>query len=169
MEQNLESNLELKNRIINFYNLNKVKIFIFIFSLITIFAVSVLIKYKNEKQNILIAEKYVEAGLNLNSSKKDKAKELYEEIILSKNNFYSILSLNTVIENNLISDKNKIIKYLNILEKSISSSEQKDLIILKKALYLIKESEVQAGNNLLKKLIEKNSILKPIAQELVKN
>lgn len=169
MEQNLESKPELKNRFFNFYNVNKIKIYIFIFSLITIFAVFMIIKYKNVKQNIFIAEKYVEAGLNLTSSKKDRAKDLYEEIILSKNDFYSILALNTVIENNLISDKNKIIKYLDILENSISSNEQKDLIILKKALYLIKASDVKAGNNLLNLLIEKNSTLKPIAQELVKN
>ncbi len=169
MEQNLESKQELKNSLFNFYNVNKIKIYIFIFSLITILVLSALIKYKNEKQNIFIAEKYVEAGLNLTSSKKDKAKELYEEIILSKNNFYSILSLNAVIENKLITDKNKIIKYLDILEKSNSSNEQKDLIILKKALYLIKESDVQGGNNLLNSLIEKKSTLKSIAQELVKN
>ena len=169
MEQNLESKPELKNRFFNFYNVNKIKIYIFIFSLITIFAVFMIIKYKNVKQNIFIAEKYVEAGLNLTSSKKDRAKDLYEEIILSKNDFYSILALNTVIENNLILDKNKIIKYLDILENSISSNEQKDLIILKKALYLIKTSDVKAGNNLLNLLIEKNSTLKPIAQELVKN
>ena len=169
MEQNLESKQELKNSLFNFYNVNKIKIYIFIFSLITILVLFALIKYKNEKQNIFIAEKYVEAGLNLTSSKKDKAKELYEEIILSKNNFYSILSLNAVIENKLITDKNKIIKYLDILEKSNSSNEQKDLIILKKALYLIKESDVQGGNNLLNSLIEKKSTLKSIAQELVKN
>ena len=169
MEQNLESKQELKNSLFNFYNVNKIKIYIFIFSLITILVLSALIKYKNEKQNIFIAEKYVEAGLNLTSSKKDKAKELYEEIIMSKNNFYSILSLNAVIENKLITDKNKIIKYLDILEKSNSSNEQKDLIILKKALYLIKESDVQGGNNLLNSLIEKKSTLKSIAQELVKN
>ena len=169
MEQNLESKQELKNSLFNFYNVNKIKIYIFIFSLITILVLFALIKYKNEKQNIFIAEKYVEAGLNLTSSKKDKAKELYEEIILSKNNFYSILSLNAVIENKLITDKNKIIKYLDILEKSNSSNEQKDLIILKKALYLIKESDIQGGNNLLNSLIEKKSTLKSIAQELVKN
>ena len=169
MEQNLESKQELKNSLFNFYNVNKIKIYIYIFSLITILVLSALIKYKNEKQNIFIAEKYVEAGLNLTSSKKDKAKELYEEIIMSKNNFYSILSLNAVIENKLITDKNKIIKYLDILEKSNSSNEQKDLIILKKALYLIKESDVQGGNNLLNSLIEKKSTLKSIAQELVKN
>ena len=31
---------------------------------------------------------------------KDKSKEFYEEIIKSKNKFYSILALNTIIEKN---------------------------------------------------------------------
>ena len=52
MEQNLESKQELKNSLFNFYNVNKIKIYIFIFSLITILVLSALIKYKNEKQNI---------------------------------------------------------------------------------------------------------------------
>ena len=59
-----------------------------------------IIKYKNEKNNILIGEKYVEAGLKLSSNQTDKAKEIYEEIIYSKNNFYSILALNAIIEKN---------------------------------------------------------------------
>ena len=168
MEQNSENKSELQNKLVNFYNINKAKIYIFLFLLIAILTVSIFIKYKNEKKNILIAEKYIEAGINL-ASNKDKAKKLYEEIVLSNNKFYSILSLNTIIEKNLISDKNKVLEYFNILEKSISSNEQKDLIILKKALYLIKESDIQTGNKLLRKLIEKNSTLKPIARELVRD
>ena len=89
------------------------------------------------------------------------------EEIISKNRFYSILALNKVIEKTLISDKNIILKYFNILENSISKEDQKDLIILKKALFLIKNSENQKGENLLKKLISKNSVLKTLSLELL--
>ena len=58
-------------------------------------------------------------------------------------------------------------KYFNILENSISKEDQKDLIILKKALFLIKNSENQKGKNLLKKLISKNSVLKTLSLELL--
>ncbi len=58
-------------------------------------------------------------------------------------------------------------KYFNILENSISKEDQKDLIILKKALFLIKNSENQKGENLLKKLISKNSVLKTLSLELL--
>ena len=109
----------------------------------------------------------MKAEIYLTSNKPENAKELYEEIILSKNRFYSILALNKVIEKTLISDKNIILKYFNILENSISKEDQKDLIILKKALFLIKNSENQKGENLLKKLISKNSVLKTLSLELL--
>ena len=73
------------------------------------------------------------------SSKKDEAKKIYEEIILSKNEFYSILALNKLIEENLINDKKKILNYFKMIEKSLITNDYKELIIFKKALYLIKK------------------------------
>ncbi len=167
MEQSIENKTELKTKLLNFYNSNKVKIYFLIFIIILILISFTFIKYKNEKNNTIVAEKYIEAGLNLTSNQKDKAKKIYEEIIYSKNNFYSILALNTILEKNLISDNDKILKYFEILEKSSSLKSQKDLITLKKALYLIKENDTQNGNNLLKELIENKSSLEPIAQEIL--
>ena len=125
------------------------------------------LKYSSEKKNTLIAEKYVQAGIYLTKNENDSAKKIFEEIILSKNKFYSILALNTIIEKELIVNKKKILEYFNILEKSISSKDQADLIILKKGLYLIKNSDIREGENLLNKLINSKSSLKPIAQELL--
>lgn len=167
MEQSIENKTELKIKLLNFYNSNKVKIYFLIFIVILILISFTFIKYKNEKNNTIIAEKYIEAGLNLTSNQKDKAKKIYEEIIYSKNNFYSILALNSILEKNLISDNDKILEYFEILEKSSSLKSQKDLITLKKALYLIKENDIQNGNNLLKELIENKSSLEPIAQEIL--
>ena len=167
MEQSADNNRELKDKIWNFYTSNKLKIFSIILVILLAFFSFFFVKYSNEKKNIAIAEKYIKAGLYLTSSDKSKAKATYEEIILSENDFYSILSLNTLIEKNLISDKKKIINYFNALEKSISSKDQKDLIKLKKALFLFKGSEIEAGNSLLKELVEENSNLKKIAQDLI--
>ena len=82
-------------------------------------------------KNILISERYIEAGLYLASNNQENAKKIYEEIILSKNTFYSVLALNTIIEKDLIKNKERILEYFNV-EKSVSSKDQKDLIILKK-------------------------------------
>ena len=167
MEKSLESKSEIKDKLLKFYNFNKVKIY----SLALIVLISItsilFLKYNNIKKNILISEKYIQAGLYLSQNKNENAKKLYEEIILSKNKFYSILALNTIVEKKLVADKNKIIEYFGILEKSLSKRENNDLIELKKALYLIKVSDIENGKNLLKNLIDKNSSLKSIAEELL--
>ncbi len=169
MEQNLENKADLKLRMLNFYNSNKVKIFVFIIicfiAVITIF----LFEYKKQKNNILIAEKYVQAELQLSANEKENAKKLFEEILLSKNKFYSMLSLNLIIENNLINDKKKILNYFDILQTINYSNEKQDLITFKKALYLIKSLEKEEAEKLLKNLIKKNSQFKFLAEEVIKD
>ena len=139
-------------------------------SILLVAAVSVIIINKNsDKKNNIIAEKYIQAGIFLSLNKTKEAKLLYEEIILSKNNFYSILALNSILEKKLISDKEKIKKYFSILKKLDYSEDKSDLIILKNALFLIKNNEVELGQKYLKELIEKESKLKIIAQEIIKD
>ena len=133
-----------------------------------IFTIIVLDIYNNKK-NAIISEKFIQAGVYLKYDKKDKAKDLYEEIIFSKNEFYSVLSLNTIIEQNLIKDKKKILEYFKILEKSVSDNDRSDLLIFKKALYLIKSSEIEMGRKLLERLIKKDSSFKLLAKEVIEN
>ena len=169
MEQKLESKLQFKEKLINFYNENKNKIFFLVLVLLIILTSVIFIKYNEEKKKILISEKYIQAGLYLASDKKENAKKLYEEIVLNKDNFYSVLALNTIIEKNLISDKNTILEYFDIIENSNLSSENIDLLTLKKSLYLINNSNIEMGENLLKTLINKNSSLKLLIEEILKN
>ena len=168
MEDNLENKKSFKNRFIDFYNQNKLKLSIIILIILIILISLIFLKYNNEKKNMMTAEKYVQAGLLLAAKNEDNAKKLYEEIIVSENKFYSILALNTIIEKDLISSKKKILEYFDILENSISAKDNVDLIKLKKALYLIKTSDIQKGNEILKSLIDNNSTLNSIAEELIK-
>lgn len=167
MEQNLESKLNLKQKLISLHNHHKLKLYTAIIIVILAISSSVFLKFHNEKKNSSIAEKYIKAGLYVASNEKDNAKQLFEEIILSKNEFYSILALNTLVEKKLITNKNEILKYFEITEKLNMTEENTDLIILKKALYLIKSSDVKSGNKLLESLVKKNSTLKKIAKELI--
>lgn len=167
MQQSIENKTDIKNKILNFYNLNKIKIYTLIFILLIILISAAYLKYDSKKKNDLIAEKYIQAGIYIALNKKDEAKVLYEEIILSKNKFYSILSFNTILEKKLISDKNKILNYFKTLEEITSNEDQKDLIIFKKALYLIKTSDLEGGKKQLDKLRKKNSKLKSISDELI--
>ena len=168
MEDNLENKKDFKDRLIDLYNQNKLKLFVIILIILIILISLIFLKYNNEKRNMVTAEKYVQAGLLLAVKNKDNAKKLYEEIIASENKFYSILALNTIIEKDLISSKKKILEYFDVLENSISAKDNVDLIKLKKALYLIKTSDIQKGNEILKSLIDNNSTLNSIAEELIK-
>ena len=169
MENNLESKIDINNRLSNFYKLNKVKIFTIIIISFVVVITIFLLKHNNKKNNILIAEKYVEAGLQLSKNNKENARNLYEEIILSKNKFYSILSLNTIIENDLINDNEKVLNYFELLKNLNFSKNKQDFLILKQALYLIKSSKKKEGEQLLKDLIKNSPQLNTLAEEIIKN
>ena len=167
MEQNFEIKTDIKNKLRDFFNENRLKIFTLISIVILISVLIAYFQYSNINKNKLIAEKYIQAGLYLSSNKTEKAKKLYIDIILEKNDFYSVLALNTLIEKNLISDKVRILEFFQTLEKLSLTKNRSDLLIFKKSLYLLKNSEKQAGIKLLKKLVDNNSSLKPIAEELL--
>ena len=147
MEQNADTKTDFKEKFLNFYKLNKIKFYILIILIsLTIITVSFM-RHINEKNNILTSEKYIQAGIYLTLKKKENAKELYEEIILSNN---------------------KILNYFNHLEQAITLQRNKDLITLKKALFLIKISNQKEADDLLNSLIINNSNLKSIAEDLLK-
>ena len=130
---------------------------------------SIYLKNKSDKQNTLISEKFIQAGIHLAANDKEKAKIIYEEIIFSKNKFYSILSLNVILEKKLVLEREKILNYFKLIENVVSDDESRELINLKKALYLIKESDNKNGDNLLQNLIESNSTFKSIAIEILED
>ena len=169
MENNIENKIDINNRLSNFYKLNKVKIFTIIIISFVVVITIFLLKHNNKKNNILIAEKYVEAGHQLSKNNKENARNLYEEIILSKNKFYSILSLNTIIENDLINDNEKVLNYFELLKNLNFSKNKQDFLILKQALYLIKSSKKKEGEQLLKDLIKNSPQLNTLAEEIIKN
>ena len=170
MDQELDNNkVELKDRIFLFFKKNKFKILIF-FAIFIIFSIIVIVQnIIKEKENNLISEKYVQAGLYLSSGEKERSFKIFEEIILSKNNFYSVLALNTILEKELTKDKEKILGFFKIAEQLDIDRNRKDLIAFKKALYLLKDSDFEDGNKILRKLIETDSELKIYAEEILDN
>ena len=167
MDQSLNKKIEFKDRIASFYTNNKFKVYLFIGILVTSIILLFFVNINKEKNNNLVAEKYIQAEQHLSSNENEKARNIYEQIILSENKFYSILALNNIIEKNLEKDDNKILEYFMLVEKIVSSKDQKDLITFKKALFLIKILKEERGKTLLKNLIEQNSRLKPLAQEIL--
>ena len=167
MDQSLDNKPDFKLNLISFFKRNKLKILLFSTIAIVLSAVIFIFDEKQKKENIIISEKYVKAGLLLNENRKDEAITYYEEIIQSKNKFYSLLALNLILEKDLINDKAKIIQYFSKLEKMDYSSELSDLIQFKKALYLIKIKEVEKSQKIFERLIAKDSNLKLAVQEII--
>jgi hypothetical protein len=167
MEDNLDNNTVIQLKIIKLIKNNKSTIIYLAIFLIIASISAAFFLIKNKNKNNLVAEKYVQAGLYLSAKENEKSTIIYEEIINSKNKFYSILALNEILEKNLISDKNKILSLFKIVEETNDTNEQKDIITFKKALYLIKTNETKKGENLLKNLIDKNSKIKSLAEEII--
>ena len=163
MSDSLENKIDLKDKLISYLRENRRKvILIIIFVFLSVFLIISFNIYKQNK-NELISEKFVQAKLFLQNKNKNEANIILEEIIFSKNKFYSILALNTLLEKELENNEDKIINYFDILQDLSFPQEQKDLLILKKALYLIKILKTEEGEDLLRKLSNSNSYLKNIS------
>ena len=168
MEQIIDKKPDLKDSILFFLKNNKLKIYILASIIFTLILIFLVLSENKKNENIFISENYVKAGLLVSSGQKDEAKKFYENIIMSDNKFYSLLSLNTVLEKNLIEDSEKILEYFAQLEKKNFSEDLKDLILFKKALYLIKIKDPESGKKILENLIKNDSTLKLPAQEIIK-
>ena len=169
MDQDKEKNIEFIDKLKLFFVEQKIKIILICSTFIIILIIFAVTKIFQERKNILISEKFIKANIFLSSENKDKSKELYEEIIKSKSKFYSILALNMILEKGLEKNEDKIIKYFNILQDLSIPSDQKDLLIFKKALYLIQISKTEEGKNLLRKLSNSDSYLKNISNQILEN
>lgn len=166
MEENIDKNLKFQKLII-FYKNNKFKIYsIFGLLIISIFIILYL-GINKKKENIFVSEKYIEAGIYLTTNQSDKAKQILKDIIYKKDKFYSVLSLNLILEKNLEIEKDEILKYFSIIESLKLSKDQKDLVKFKKGLYLLKMSDPEEGYKLLKQLVNSDSNLKKLAQEVL--
>ncbi len=169
MEQEIDKSFENKNKLFSILKENKIKLISVLFISLILSSTFIFFKMNENKKNILISEKYIQAGLFLAADENEKSKKLLEDIILSKNKFYSVLALNTLIEKNLEKDENKVLSYFEIVGNLSLKQEQRDLVILKKALFLIKILKIDEGKKLLKKLIDGESKFKSLSEEILNN
>jgi len=169
MNENSDNKINQKERFELLWDKYKVIIYSFLFVIILTLVSYKFIQIQDSKKNNQISEDYIQAGIYLSTGKKKDAKNIYEDIIIRKHKFYSSLALSVILENELETEKNKIIKYFNIIENLKISDDQKDLIIFKKALYLLKISQTTEGNKILKKLVDTDSKLKSLAEEMLSN
>tara|TARA_B100000161_G_C33435845_1_gene362361 strand:- start:217 stop:726 length:510 start_codon:yes stop_codon:yes gene_type:complete len=169
MEQNLEKKIDFKEKLFFFFTKNKLKLIISFFLILSIGVFLIFFKFNSEKKNNLISEQFIQAGINLDLNKTELSKKIYSEIIFKKNKFYSVLALNIILEKKLETDENTILSYFKIIENLKLPKEKKDLVTLKKALFLIEKSKTTEANKILNNLIENDSKFKDVAQEILAN
>ena len=163
-----EEKIDFFERVENFVKKNKnILLTILTLTIFIVIGVNYLNYYQNSK-NEKVSEKFVQAGIYLSLDKKEESKNIYEEIIISKNKFYSLLALNNIIDNDLEKNNEEVLKLFDIVENTKIDKEQKNLVKLKKALYLIKISKDIEGKKLLNEIISDNSIWKETASEISK-
>jgi len=152
----------------NFLRKNK-NILLVILTLIISFLIGIsYFNYYQKSKNEQVSEKFVQAGIYLSLNQQEKSKKIYKEIIKSKNKFYSLLALNNIIDNDLEQNNEEVLELFNIVENTKIEKEQKNLVKLKKALYLIKISKDNEGEKLLNEITSDNSIWKETASEISK-
>ena len=144
---------------ITFFKKN-LKIIIIIISIILIgFAVFIWLDIRNNNKNILISNQYNEAVILIKKDQKQNAVNILKKIINEENKFYSPLSLYLILENQLVEDPKKILGLFDkILRINKIDKANKDLIKIKKALYLTIHGNEQKILSELNPVINSKSI-----------
>ena len=162
-------NKETRNeKIKNFFIKNRKKIIILISVIIlTIFGYFIY-EYINKKNKIKLASRYETIKMNFVSGNKSMVSNELVNIVYEKDRTYSPLALYFLIDNNIISDNNKINELFDtVINETSLEKEIKNLLIYKKALF---NSDFESENNLLtilKPIINSNSIWKSHALYLM--
>ena len=115
-----------------------------------------------------LSDKYNNAIIQYNRGDKSQILTSLKEIIKNKDNTYSPLALYFLIDKNLIESKNEVNELFDILlDISSLESEIKNLIIYKKALYNADHTSENELLDILKPLINSNSVWKSHALYLI--
>ena len=155
-------------KIKNFFQKNKNLLISFLIVLIVILIIGYgYDRYKTNQKNE-ISNQFNTTTLEYSENTKDNTVNSLLEIINKKDPTYSPLSLYFIIDNRLISDRDKINSLFDILIKKTSLDlEMKNLVILKKALFnadYIQENDLL---NILNPLINSKSVWKSHALYLM--
>ena len=138
------------------------KIIYLIILIFVIFGISYIwLDSNNKSKKIKISEIFIEGKVLLQNKKLSGAKEVFVGIINEKDNVYSPLSLFLIIDKNLDEDQNKITNYFDLV-LSIKDIEEEDRnsIILKKAIFISENNQEEDMLNLLNPIINSESVWK---------
>jgi len=151
-------------KIKNFFIKNKIKIIIFFLIIILgIFSFLIFENYKSEKKENL-ANKYNQAVIKHDLGQKNNIKKIFTEIVFARDNTYSPLAFYFLMDNDLISSREEINNYFDILINETGLDEEtRNLTIFKKGLFNSEFSKENDLLNILNPIIKSKSIWKPHA------
>ena len=152
----------------NFFINNKNKIILTVIVLVVILIGAYgFDSYKTNKKKE-ISNKFNSTTLAYSENTKDLTVQKLVEIINEQDPTYSPLSLYFIIDNKLVSNRNEINDYFDILiEKTSLDNEIKNLIIYKKALFNADQAQESDLLNILNPLINSDSVWKSHALYLI--
>jgi len=162
-------NSNTRNQKIKTFFFNNKKILISILILIAILFMSYFAfsEYKDRKK-VEISDQYNSAIVQYSKENKVVTKNTLVELINKKDSTYSPLSLYFIIDNNLIAEQSKINELFDIvINKTSLDKEIKNLIIYKKALFNADNVEENQLLDILKPIINSDSVWKSHALYLV--
>ena len=143
--------------------LSKNRKFLFISLIILIFTIIGFFSYKfyQDKQIKHLSNKYNKAVIAYKNGNKKEIYSSMRQIIENKDTTYSPLALYFLIDNNLIDNNDEANELFNVLIKKTSlENEIKNLIIYKKALYNADSSSENELLDILKPLLNSESVWK---------
>ena len=150
-----------------FVNNRKILISIALIILIVLISYFAYADYE-KKQKLKISDQYNSTITEYSEINKEKVKKSLIELIYKNDSTYSPLSLYFIIDNQLISERSNInALFDNIIENTRLDKEIKNLIIYKKALYNADESQENELLEILKPIINSDSIWKTQALYLM--
>ena len=148
-------------RIKNFFLNNKKKFLAILISFIILILGFYLYQIYKNKNRLQLSEKYNSAIIEYNKIEKQKTISTMKEIIKNKDSTYSPLALYFLLDNSLIDNKEEINNLFDeIIVKTSLEKEIKNLIIYKKALYNANFVDEKELLEILKPIIQSESIWK---------
>ena len=162
-------NSNTRNEKIKNFFINNKKLLIAVVSLIIILLIGYfsLGEYKQNKR-LKISDQFNLTVAKYSENNKEITKNNLIELINEKDSTYSPLSLYFIIDNQLISDELVINDLFDVIIKDVSlKKEIKNLIIYKKALYNADNSDENQLLEILKPIINSNSVWKSHALYLM--
>ena len=153
-----------KSKMLKFYQENKILIYSIIFFILIIIGSTFFYLERKEKNNIALADSYIEAKIYLENGDKNKAKEILTNIIYKSSGTYSAMSLFFILSKNLIVDKEELYNLFDyILKNKKFDDEIKNLILFKKALFQSNFSTELELLKIVKPILNSDSLWRPYA------